>query len=484
MASQWLGGETPLSNKRDDEDIFGLGLSVAKTERKALKNSDKKTYYKIRENCVKGIPNKFTQLKSIDEDSPVDHFESVYSVVTRFDDLQESLRKNDMLDVFTIASEYKIDGSGPTTTATKIDLFHKIKDTELGIVKSANQYFMEYGQEYHGENCVWSGEKILNSCDSTLRDKLIESTRGWDVKHKGGPTYLKLLMGLIVATSEKSLRSLLDKIARLKLTDFDGEDVNKTVSFLRGATLILKDNNALPNDFSNLIIRIFKQTSCDDFKSFVGLLEHNVELQLTQYSSEDMLMVFEKKYTEMLGRNEWSPKSITKDQGSAFYAGSKSGVSKGFMCYNCGGLNHGVKTCPHPYDEKAVKIRRNLCTQKLNKPSSDTSKGKDKPTNKDSSSKDGQKQKGRPKSGNRPPPDPTKVPPKKGEPHQKVFSGKTLHWCGKQGCSKWTDHKTADHDSQGNGANPQGHLVEDIGDDTTSTKQTVGFLGATSLTGF
>ncbi len=91
MASLWLGGETPLSNKRDDEDIFGLGLSVAKTKRKALKNSDKKTYYKIRENCVKGIPNKFTQLKSIDEDSPVDHFESVYSVVTRFDDLQKSL---------------------------------------------------------------------------------------------------------------------------------------------------------------------------------------------------------------------------------------------------------------------------------------------------------------------------------------------------------------------------------------------------------
>ena len=87
----WLGGKPPRSPKHNSDDIFGLGLSVSKTERAELKKSDKKTYYKVRENCVKGIPNKFTQLKSIDENSPVEHFESVYSVVTRFDDLQETL---------------------------------------------------------------------------------------------------------------------------------------------------------------------------------------------------------------------------------------------------------------------------------------------------------------------------------------------------------------------------------------------------------
>ena len=61
-------------------------------------------------------------------------------------------------------------------------------------VKLACQYFYKYGQEYHGKNVAWGGEKILNSCDATLCDKLIESTRGWSAMHKGGPTYLKLLM--------------------------------------------------------------------------------------------------------------------------------------------------------------------------------------------------------------------------------------------------------------------------------------------------
>jgi hypothetical protein len=172
VSSSWLGG-TPLQMiQQTTEDIFGIGISVKKEERKELKKNDKKAFYKVRENCVKGIVNKFTQLKSINENSPINHFESVYSVVTCFDDLQQSLQVNDMLDVFSIASDYNMDGSGLTKLATSIDLFHNIRDTDMKLVKLANQYFMEYGQDYHGENVVWSGEKILNSCDKTFTKRL------------------------------------------------------------------------------------------------------------------------------------------------------------------------------------------------------------------------------------------------------------------------------------------------------------------------
>ena len=123
----WLGdGVTPLTTKRDEQEVLTLGVSVAKEERKDLKKNDKKTYYKVKESCVKGIENKFTQLKPIDENSQIEAFESVYSVVSRFDDLQESLRTNDMIGVFTIASSYEKDGSGPTTLASPVDLFHDI----------------------------------------------------------------------------------------------------------------------------------------------------------------------------------------------------------------------------------------------------------------------------------------------------------------------------------------------------------------------
>ena len=461
--SKWLGGKVPRTAKRTDDDIFGLGIGVTKEERAELKKNDKKTYHKVRENCISGISNKFTQLKSIDENSPIDHFESVYSVVTRFDDLQESLRKSDMLDVFTIASAYNADGSGPTSIATEIDLFRAIKSTDLAIVKLANQYFMEFGDEFHGENIVWSGEKILNSCDTTLRDKLIESTRGWEEKHKGGPTYLKLLMNLIVATSEKSLRSLLDKVAKLKLSDFNGEDVNKAVSFLRGALLILRDNDALPSNFGTLLIKIFKQTSCEDFRSFVGLLEHNVELKIKTITTEETLRLFEQKYTEMLGRNEWTPKSITKEQESMYSVeGGSNNTSTPMMCYNCGALGHGIRTCPQPINQDAINVRKAIIQGGRKSGNSNSKSGNNKSRNNDK--KRNSKNKGGAKKGDV---DMKKIPPKRNQPHEKTINGQTFHWCGK--CAAWTDHKTENHPNA-----EEGNHVEDeqviIGDDSSVNK--------------
>ena len=150
--------------------------------------------------AVTPMKNKFTQLKAIDEKATMEHLESVYSVVTRFDDLRDELLKSDMLDVFTIASEYTWNATlntyEPASTATKIDLFKDANSTNLEVIKRATAYYSLMGQEYHGENVQWSGQKILNSCDGPLRDKIIESTRTWSEEEKGGPSYLKLLLSL------------------------------------------------------------------------------------------------------------------------------------------------------------------------------------------------------------------------------------------------------------------------------------------------
>ena len=483
----WLGdGVNPLTTKRDEKEVLTLGVSVAKEERKDLKKNDKKTYYKVKESCVKGIENKFTQLKPIDENSPVEAFESVYSVVSRFDDLQECLRTNDMIGIFSIASDYEKDGSGPTTLATPVDLFHDIKSTSMNNVKAACQYFYEYGQEYHGENVSWSGEKILNSCDPTLRDKLIESTRGWSPLHKGGPMYLKLLMGLIVATSKKSLRSLLNKVSSLKLTDFNGEDVGRAVSFLRGASLILKDNDALPSDFLHLILSIFKHTTCVAFQSYVTTIENNVDLGVMHFTADDVLRVFENRYIDMLGRTEWTPKSITDNQNSGFYNNSGGAAkstdtnsSSNIMCFNCGGLGHGVKSCEAPIYQEHIDIRKSIIFNK-NKKKENNKKGgggkKKDTSNSNSSTND----------NNSSTQSDLTTPPKPGEPTEKTINGSLLFWCSK--CGKWTDHKTDGHPSDNN-ANPQGHHVgevlgeedEDIGDDSGS-KVSGHFASATGVT--
>ena len=71
MTSTWLGNEKPLDLKRGEAEVLSIGISVGKKERTVLKTSDKKTYYKVRDTCTKGIDSKFTQLKAIDENSPI-----------------------------------------------------------------------------------------------------------------------------------------------------------------------------------------------------------------------------------------------------------------------------------------------------------------------------------------------------------------------------------------------------------------------------
>ena len=100
--SIWLGGETPRSTARDATELTSVGLGVKKTDREDLKTNDKNSYYKVREAAVEGMKNKFTLLKGINENATMEHLESVYSVITRFEDLKTQVIANDMLDVFSI----------------------------------------------------------------------------------------------------------------------------------------------------------------------------------------------------------------------------------------------------------------------------------------------------------------------------------------------------------------------------------------------
>ena len=54
---KWLGGIAAKSSKRQANEIAAVGISVKKTERADLKENVKKTYYKVRENCIEGIKN-------------------------------------------------------------------------------------------------------------------------------------------------------------------------------------------------------------------------------------------------------------------------------------------------------------------------------------------------------------------------------------------------------------------------------------------
>ena len=212
-----------------------------------MKATNLKAYEKLKqqEEAMKGIEPKFELLKAIEEGSKHEGFESVYDIISKTATFGRSLKESDMMDVFKIpVGDYDTDGM-PVLAATEVNLLIKShQSVTLADIRKADHFYSTLGQDYyHLENVQWSGKKILNSCLDSLKDKITEATAHLPNSEQEGPTFWKVLMDLVIATSETVMRRIINKIATVKLSDFNGEDVTQCATFLRSSYTLLKNHD-------------------------------------------------------------------------------------------------------------------------------------------------------------------------------------------------------------------------------------------------
>jgi hypothetical protein len=431
MGSIFLGGATPRTNRRTDDELIGDAITIRKTARETLKTNDLKGYQKLQESCVRGLDTKFDFIKPLDSKVTVEQLTQITSTVQKIKTFKKRLISHDMIDVFTIPkrmvrtllnNEWQ-----PDQTQGTFNLLEEHRTLpSLDSLFKANKYFQEYGASYHVENVQWSGELLLNSCSQALKMKILESTDHLSEAEKGGPTYFGVMIEKVIATSEIAMRGVIKMLESMKLTDYPGEDVNKCASCIRGGVTLLAEHNALPIDHIRLVLSIFSHCSTKGFVTLVQGLKTAITLKWKKHDLEEILRILETDYNERiqshLEEDTWEAKATKSNQESTFLLNSN------FICFNCGGF-HLLKDCTLPKDESAIAARKKIIlgnrkTDVDGKANSGGSKDdkSDKPTN------------------------PKKIPPKTGESHEKEFDGTTLHWCGK--CGRWTNHKTADHKSR------------------------------------
>jgi hypothetical protein len=73
----------------------------------------------------------------------------------------------------------------------------------------------------------------------------------------GGPLVLYNMMNIIMDIDDSALRSLTENLQVLRLKDFPGENVETTVSYLKGALMLLSNCGKMPNDIIGLLKDIF-----------------------------------------------------------------------------------------------------------------------------------------------------------------------------------------------------------------------------------
>jgi len=101
---------------------------------------------------------------------------------------------------------------------------------------------------------------LKGSCDDVLNKEVIEYLINVSSIDKGGPFYFKVMMTIITSNTEEAIRTLTQKISTFKITDIQGENINTTVSQLRGAYRRLLSAEKVPHNITDLLINVLRNT--------------------------------------------------------------------------------------------------------------------------------------------------------------------------------------------------------------------------------
>jgi Zinc knuckle len=237
------------------------------------------------------------------------------------------------------------------------------------------------------------------------------------------------MMKLLQSHTDSAVQYLINSVKNLKISSFEGEDVRKVVSLIRGVHRRLKAVTTLPEEFPKWLLQILQTSTVNEFNLAFSHLQRTIEvvdlmikgnLKVKYPAIDDMLRSAENLYSTLAQTNTWTGIK-TKANQSGFVA-RQEGNHKRF-CWNCGQEGHMLKDCTRAVNQSSIDARNkvfNKAKAKARKAKQDGKKADDK--------------KDAPKLGKWAPPLPTVK-------NKRVINGKPMFWHFKT--QRWLDDKKA-----------------------------------------
>ena len=406
--NKWLQGKTPLATARTISEASSFFANVKKADRSKLSVSE---LTKFKTKAESSIENKFDLMENSSA-KDIDSLTEVYKISIRIEEFSQSLRSYDMAGIFTIPSEFELNSSDstyhPKDDANAVNLFNQFRVVNLETVMRFSEWVSRYGDDSDMQDLIWSGNKVLNSCSITLQEKIEESVMNMEPHHKTGPIYFKLMMDLILSSTPVSMRAAIRRLENLTLKEFKDESVMPAVSLIRGAVAMMDNNEATPSDIHEIVLRLMKTSSTDEFNTYVTTLGTARELGIKEMTLEQMLLKIQNKYKELVDNENWS-----------FGTNDEAVFNTNVTCWNCNKSGHVARDCPE--ERKRDQYGRDWTYGR--------GRGR---------ARGGRGRGGRGRNLFR-------IPPTQGASNVRKRGETTEYWCG--ACGVWGSHLTKDHTS-------------------------------------
>ena len=177
-----------------------------------------------------------------------------------------------------------------------VDLLKNYKGIDEETVRVSNRYYSRFGTEYLVENLSWSSVRILQTCEESRRNKILEGTVGISPMESGGPLILKLMLDIIMDVDNSVLRVLTTSLQTLWLKNVPGENIYTAVGYLKGALMLLHNRSELPTDTMGLLNNIMISSDCDEFSGFMNSVYYDHKRKTRLINHSEYLRLAEAEY--------------------------------------------------------------------------------------------------------------------------------------------------------------------------------------------
>jgi hypothetical protein len=349
--------------------ISSLGGTMFRKEDRAKLSMEKRTelFDKI---TSKSLDAKFSEISISLSD--IEKLDDTYNVAMLVDRARAHCIKYDLYGVFNI-----VDAKNPATDS-KFDsplgnLFTSYSTISEDAVARSNEWYRRWAvNEEYETDLRLSMDFLQSNTSESLWEKSLEAHNQYPSVQQGGPLIFVIIMKKIQNDTEDAVRYLQESVKKMKLTNFDGENVERAVSLLRGAERRFKNSGlfkgtpgGVPSDFTKWVLDIFQTSSVEAFNSqfalYAGMLSLGRKVSTAPVitpTPNELYALAEQTYLDLISTDSWTGVTTKGDQTHAGFTADGKLQPKIPTCWNCGVSGHAVPECPKPKDPKRIAQNR------------------------------------------------------------------------------------------------------------------------------